>query len=234
MATRLLVIRHGQASAMASDYDVLSELGREQSRQLGPWLSRWAAEPTRVMVGPRRRHLGTYEEARGNAADSWPEFEACELLDEHHGIQLVHHLGGELSQRGDEVGALARAAMDDPTSAGSTRAWLKMLREVLLLWSRGELEHDDVEPWRVFRERVRRFLRLAAERPGTVLAFTSGGAIGAMVGEILGVDEARTLELCWAVRNASVTEILLTQRAPMLVGFNSTSHLGRDELVTYV
>ena len=66
---RLVLVRHGQASALSGDYDQLSELGREQSKRLGPWLARWARDPAHVLVGPRRRHRETYEEALAQATN---------------------------------------------------------------------------------------------------------------------------------------------------------------------
>ncbi|MDQ3032951.1 MAG: histidine phosphatase family protein [Myxococcota bacterium] len=240
MTVRLILVRHGQASAFTGDYDHLSELGREQSRRVGPSLARWAREPSHVLVGPRRRHRHTYEEALRTAqADgaSWPDPEPTEALDEHHGIQLVHHLGAELGAREDEIGELARAAFS-AVSAGApsdpTKHWMRMFRVLMLAWSRGEVNHDEVEPWIDFRARVRGVLEAAAERSGTVLAFTSGGAIGACVGSVLGLDEARTLDLCWAVRNASLTEIHIGTRGPTLMGFNAIGHLDRDDLITSV
>ena len=68
---------------MTGDYDQLSELGREQARRLGPWLARWARDPAHVLVGPRKRHRETYEEALATARDAgaiWPDPEAAEGL----------------------------------------------------------------------------------------------------------------------------------------------------------
>ncbi|WP_053236387.1 histidine phosphatase family protein [Sandaracinus amylolyticus] len=245
---RLVLIRHGQASAgslrsgstMAGDYDRLSELGREQARRLGPWLARWARDPAHVLVGPRVRHRETYEEALSTARDAgatWPEPEAAEGLDEHHGIQLVHHVGAELVSRPDDIGELARAAFS--AKSDPTKHWLRMFKALMIAWARGEVGHEAVEPWLAFRTRVRRVLEDAATRNGTVIAFTSGGAIGAAIGEVLGLDHApggieRTLDLCWSVRNASVHEIHVGERGATLLSFNGVSHLDRDDLITMV
>lgn len=240
MSARLVLLRHGQASALSGDYDQLSELGREQARRLGPWLARWAREPAHVLVGPRRRHRETWEEAVATAtADGarWPDPEHVEDLDEHHGIQLVHKVGGELASRPDEIGDLARAAF--APSSDPTRQWLRLFRVLLLAWARGEIGHDEIEPWSAFRARVARVIDSAREREGTILAFTSGGAIGAAVGQVLALDgaaggEARTLDLCWAVRNASITEIHFRTSGATLMTFNGTAHLDREDLVTSV
>lgn len=238
--TRLVLVRHGQASALSGDYDQLSELGREQSRRVGPWLARWARDPAHVLVGPRLRHRQTYEEALKTAqaeGASWPEPEAAPNLDEHHGIQLVHHVGAELVGRQDEIGELARAAF--AATSDHTRHWLKMFKVLMVAWARGEVGHEAVEPWAAFRARVRAMLEDAAQREGTVIAFTSGGAIGAAVGEVLELDrapggDARTLDLCWSVRNASVHEISFSSRGGTLTSFNGVAHLDREDLITMV
>lgn len=234
-STRLVLVRHGQASALTGDYDRLSELGREQSRRIGPWLARWARDPTHVLVGPRRRHRETHEEAVSTAragGAAWPDPEPVPDLDEHHGIQLVHHVGADLVARQDEIGELARAAFS--AKGDPTKHWIRMFKVLMLAWARGEVGHEQVEPWIDFRARVRRVIEDASTRSGTVLAFTSGGAIGAAVAEVLALDETRALDLMWAIRNASITELHVGPRGATLLAFNAIGHLDRDELVTMV
>lgn len=235
MSGRLVLVRHGQASALSGDYDQLSELGREQSRRLGPWLARWAKEPARVFVGPRRRHRETWEESSATAKAEgarWPEPAHVEDLDEHHGIQLVRKIGGELAARPDEIGEAARAAF--APSGDPTRQWLRLFRVLLLAWAKGEIGHDEIEPWSAFRARTRRVIESVREVDGTTIAFTSGGAIGALCGEVLALDEVRTLDLCWAVRNASTCEIHFRKGGASLTTFNGTAHLDREDLITSV
>jgi broad specificity phosphatase PhoE len=233
MSTRLILVRHGQASALSDDYDQLSELGKEQSRYVGPWLARWVAQPAHVLVGPRRRHSETYEEAMRMALAegvAWPAAESTHALDEHHAIQLMHSLKDELATRNDELGELARTAFTATNDA--RRHWLRLFRVMMLAWARGELAHHDVEPWADFRARIRRVVEDVSARRGTVIAFTSGGAIGACVSEVLGLDESRTLDLCWAIKNASITEIEVNARGASLVTFNAVGHLNREDLMT--
>ena len=58
----VLLVRHGQASFGADDYDVLSETGWEQSRLLGGWLADRKVVPDVILRGDMRRHRET---ARG-------------------------------------------------------------------------------------------------------------------------------------------------------------------------
>ena len=57
----LYLVRHGQASFGAEDYDQLSDLGRQQSRQLGAYLQSRGLAFERVLTGSLRRHAQTLE-----------------------------------------------------------------------------------------------------------------------------------------------------------------------------
>ena len=80
----VLLVRHGQASFGADDYDVLSELGREQSRVVGDELRRRALRDPVVVTGSLRRQKDTAAialpeiEARVDAR--WDEYDHLELL----------------------------------------------------------------------------------------------------------------------------------------------------------
>src|SRR3954471_202019 len=79
----VLLVRHGQASFGAEDYDVLSETGLEQSRVLGRALATQGPEPTAIVHGAMRRQRDTatvMADAGGWSAapdpdDGWNEFD---------------------------------------------------------------------------------------------------------------------------------------------------------------
>ena len=55
----VLLVRHGQASFGAEDYDVLSEAGVAQSKRLGAWLREAAVQPAALVHGAMRRQRDT-------------------------------------------------------------------------------------------------------------------------------------------------------------------------------
>ena len=57
----ILLVRHGQASWGAADYDQLSPLGEKQGEVLGSWLAKAGVRPTRLVGGTMRRHRQTAE-----------------------------------------------------------------------------------------------------------------------------------------------------------------------------
>ena len=66
----LLLVRHGQASFGAADYDELSALGEEQSRLLGASLAARGVRPDVVLRGSMQRHRQTADgRGRGGRLD---------------------------------------------------------------------------------------------------------------------------------------------------------------------
>src|ERR1700754_1402285 len=94
----LLLIRHGQASFHAEDYDRLSTVGEHQSRELGLWLAACGQVPDLVAIGPRVRHSDTATlclDAAAVDAERW-------LLD---GLDEVDHNELLARQRPELAGA---------------------------------------------------------------------------------------------------------------------------------
>jgi broad specificity phosphatase PhoE len=248
--TTLVLVRHGQASALAEDYDQLSPTGEAQGRKLGLHLGSMlkSETPLRVLVGPRRRHAQTLASMLETAPGSWPEPELLPELDEHHGVQLVKLLTPTYAERDHPFGEAIRAVFAGGPEVH--RAVGRMYQVALTAWVRGELEHPEVETWKVFRERTGSFVRAiaAGTDKDTVIAVTSGGAIAAMVAEALGAPDERVLELMWSIKNASVTRLRFGHarffaplhsepglRSVHLEVFNETGHLGiEDHLHTHV
>ena len=56
----LYLVRHGQASFGAADYDNLSELGYRQSVRLGEYLAGKGLQFEAVITGTLRRHAQTW------------------------------------------------------------------------------------------------------------------------------------------------------------------------------
>jgi broad specificity phosphatase PhoE len=242
----LVLVRHGKASSLAPSarshafsqdgYDQLSEPGFAQSRALG---EHWAAEGTtfeRVFVGPRKRHVQTYEtvaevmRAKGCAL---PEATLAPELDEHEGISLVFKLLPELAREDEEL--------REVTLAMGRGAWksadlLSVFRKLTRRWARGEIGHHEVESWPAFRARVERGLaKMTAGVPRgiRVCAFTSGGTVAAAVGLAVGASDEKVLDLSWALLNGALTELAFSDQGWGLVRFNGTPHL-HEALLTAV
>ena len=253
--TRVLLVRHGQASAGASDYDELSPLGRTQSQKLGQWLAERGKAPTHILVGPRKRHRDTFDEIatayhqtlglvldgqlvedRSSAVPRrLPVPTMLEDLDEHHGIQLLVLLAPTLTQREDAIGRAAKRAF----GGGGKRAFIELILHVMPAWARGELHHPEVEPWPDFVARARSLPTRLSKLGDTanVWAITSGGLISTVVGDALGCSLERTFELMFATRNTAMSELSVRRDGAdpglSLFSFNTLPHLDEDH-VTFV
>jgi broad specificity phosphatase PhoE len=233
----LLLVRHGKASPMTDDYDQLSELGFEQSRLLGHHFADARLTFDAVYVGPRKRHAQTLEcvasayRARGLA---WPEPVRIDELDEHQGVLLLYKLLPRLAEEDPSMREVAEAMARGEMPA--LQGMLATFKSVTRRWVRGEIGHDDIEPWSGFRGRVARALEAmtASGRKKTVVAFTSAGAVAAAIGEVLSTPDEKVLDMSWALHNGSFSEVAFSDGGLGMKSFNATPHLRDARLVTSV
>ena len=235
--SRLLIVRHGQASADSEDYDQLSELGYRQARHLG---EQWAAEglaPDSVYVGPCKRHRQTAEAVAAELADDWPAPVYLDGWDEHDAYQVVMYSIPRLAERDPWVAERAERARSGGHDA--RRAYFDLYRHITRLWVLDELHLDGAgfEPWPTFRARVHGALDTVIEREGrgrTIAVITSSGPVAVTAGRALGLDDEGTMALSWLVQNIAVTEVVYDDATLALKSFNSLPRLVGEELHTLV
>ncbi len=214
----VLLVRHGQASFGAADYDVLSETGVEQSRVLGRFLAETGTTPGVVLHGAMKRQRDTA--AALVAAAGW---EVLPELDE--GWNEFDHLA-----------VVARAA--EGVDGLDRRGFQRVFEEATARWVSGEHDAEYDEPWAGFVARVRAALERACAGEGMTVVASSGGPIAAACAMLVDRDASATeLGRLWAsyntvIANTSVTRVIEGSTGRRLLTFNEHSHLPR-ELVTY-
>jgi broad specificity phosphatase PhoE len=223
----LLLIRHGQASFGAADYDVLSERGIEQSRTLGRWLIDRGERIDALYAGPRRRQIDTARHLASAAADAGaplPPVITIDELDEFPAIELGRIWLPRLST--EDPALAAELASADPAEQG--RAIMRAFDLLTGRWWRGELDSGDLESFAAFRDRVARGLArvMTAEGRGRrALCVTSGGPISIAIQQCLALADAVAFRLATVIANASTTELRWRGTEVTLFGFNQTAHL---------
>jgi broad specificity phosphatase PhoE len=234
----LFLVRHGQASFHGDDYDQLSARGMEQSRQLGLYWTGLNLIFDHVYVGPRRRHRQTLDAVAAVYRErglSWPEPVKLPELDEHCGQDVLSRSLPDLIQRDPAIREMKeKLRKDSPTAQ---RDYLRLFQKVTRMWVRRELSLHDLEAWHEFRGRVNRGLAKITGAAGSkkkVAAFSSGGPVAAALGFALNLDDEKTLELSWVVRNAACTEFLFSRGRFSLVTFNAVPHLTDAHLLTFI
>jgi broad specificity phosphatase PhoE len=218
---QVLLVRHGQASWDAEDYDVLSETGWEQSRVLGKALAARGIEPDRVVMGSMRRHRETAEACLG---------------------ELGSALAPEVDPGWDEFDHVAMLAANPSSFAGRApnreefQQWFEAATE---RWTGGQHDAEYAESFGTFTARVESALRRTAEAAaGTVLVVTSGGPIAWSAASLLADDPAVAVRLWRRLNpvcvNSGVTRLVTGRRGTTLVTFNGHAHLdGVSGMLTY-
>ncbi len=212
----LYLVRHGQASFGADDYDQLSDLGRRQGVRLGHYLAERGIRFDAILAGTLRRHVQTLEailEGMGTAAthQPWPG------LNEYDSLALIRTIHPE---------PLAK-----PDTPEAYRHHFRLLRESLTQWMAERVAPEGMPSYKEFVAGVTDALdHVRAHHAGAnVLVVSSGGPISTAVGQVLQAPPEVTIELNLRMRNSSVTEFTFTPRRHMLVTFNTVPHLDNAE-----
>ena len=220
----LYLVRHGQASFGAENYDELSSSGGTQSRWLGEYYAQSGVTFDGVVTGTMRRHAQTADALLSAMGGAPVEIVQDADLNEYDFRALFSALG----ESGLAPGMLAD---------GSMKHFYKGLKQVLQLWSEDKLPGRVPETWGQFQARVER-ARLAIQRSGgrRVLVVSSGGPIAVFTQQVLQAPAAAAIALNMQIRNSSVSQYVFNDSAMSLVTFNTLPHLDqaeRRELVTY-
>jgi len=234
--TTLLLIRHGQASLGAADYDVLSPLGVLQAQRLGEHLAAMIDPPDLIVSGPRRRQQGTASHlvaaARTLGAD-FPDPELRPEFDEYPALEIVQGHLQRLAAEDPILAAHTQALLEHPAGSHThRRAFEHIFQTMMRHWHDERVLAPDLETNTEFQARVVRGLQpLLAARGRTILVVTSAGPCGVGVRMGLGLDPWAALQASFVVRNSSITELQSRGGPPSLTMFNALPHLhARDEI----
>jgi broad specificity phosphatase PhoE len=235
----LALVRHGQASFFAENYDQLSPLGEQQARLLGEYWVRRGLRFDEVYTGPRVRQIETAAlagEAFAKAGIAWPEPRFVDELDEHQVDRLIKATMSQIAQEYPEIGRLHANYRAAEAPADKHRTFQLMFEEVVKLWVAGRVSASGIESWQEFSRRVRDGMKRMLDGEGrgrTIAAFSSVGAITVCLQEALHCGDRKALDLGWRLRNCSITEFVFTRGRLTLEGFNAYPHLEDPELWTY-
>lgn len=203
------LVRHGQASFGAADYDVLSDRGEQQARLVGLELLRREAVLSHARSGSLSRQRATADTALAEVAPSvvveqdprWNEYDHLDIA--------AHHGGG--------------AAQD----SADPRAYQAALEAALAEWVEAGESSPCAETWPRFLARVTGALDdlVAVLGKGEqAVAFTSGGVISTLCGALLGVPEVGLLSLNRVTVNAGISKVVTGRSGTTMLSFNEHGH----------
>jgi broad specificity phosphatase PhoE len=217
----LYLVRHGQASFGADDYDKLSELGHKQSVRLGEYLAGKGVKIDAVVTGTLRRHAETFAG-----------------IAQGMGLQAEPLLWKGLNEYDSEavIAAIHPHKLEKPTSPEMYRAHFRLLRDGLAQWMAGVVSPRGMPTYNDFVTGITSALdHIRAQHHGqNVLVVSSGGPIATAVGHVLGTPPETTIELNLRIRNSSVTEFAFTPKRHMLVTYNTLPHLDHSDFKDWV
>jgi broad specificity phosphatase PhoE len=218
----LYLVRHGQASFGADDYDQLSDLGHKQSVRLGDYFAQKDIHFDGLIAGTLRRHKQTLEGILQGMNRAGGEHLSWDGLNEYDSQAVIASIYPQKLER--------------PTSPELYRHHFRLLRDGLAQWMAGVVSPKGMPSYNDFVAGVAGALdHVRANHYGkNVLIVTSGGPIATAVGHVLGTSAETTIDLNMRIRNSSITEFAFTPKRHMLVCFNTTPHLEHADYAQWV
>jgi len=216
----LYLIRHGQASFGADDYDLLSPMGRQQSLRLGQRFEAKGIGFDAALTGTLTRQMQTFAGICEGLGTEVPVVRnpALNEYDSHAVIATVY------SQ------PLTKTATPE-----AYREYFRLLKSGLALWMAGSAQPLGMPSYRDFAAGIAGVLDgIRSQHSGNVLLVSSKGPIATAVGQVLGTSFETTIELNLRIRNASLTEFAFTPKRHMLVSYNALPHFDAPEHAAWV
>jgi broad specificity phosphatase PhoE len=236
------LVRHGQAGTRDA-YDLLSELGRRQSRLLGEYFLSQGIEFTAAYSGAMLRQQQTAAEvstAYAKAAIPFPEIVVDKQWNEFDLADVYREIAPLLSEADPEFRSEyeeMRRQVRESTGVHDAqvhRRWRPCDTKIVEAWIAGRFSYSG-ETWNQFRERVAA-LRLKlndAPRQTNILAFTSATPTAILTGLALDITDERLRQLAGVLLNASYTVLRQRGQHLHLFQFNAVPHLSAPELRTH-
>ena len=231
----LLIVRHGQASFGAENYDQLSPLGQRQADLTGEFLRHMGTRFSAAYSGDLSRQRETGQRVLDQLEQA-PELIIDPRFNEVQTDQQIEVMMPLLIQRDARFADLV-AAMDT-----DTKSFQKIIETVFNYWVSPECNVSGIQSWQDYHGGVVSAFEsaMASAASGTDTAiFTSGGTIATIVGHVLKLTSDRVYEFYEPVFNCSITRIIFNSRKCSLSTFNDVGHLHlmsaqlNERLVTY-
>lgn len=214
------LIRHGQASFGAADYDQLSPLGFEQLTHLGSMLHDQEESFDILVRGGLKRHKQSAEAFLQGYTKPLEVVEQAQWNEfDHRAVMRA------LAHDAPELRALF--ASDGKPNISETEV-LALFMKAVSRWQSGAYDGDYQEPWQHFVARVelawQRLAELAEYK--RIAVITSGGPIALTTMGSLGMPSAQMMEINARLVNSGMSRFLYKQeQAPRLLSLNEHHHV---------
>jgi len=236
--SKLLLIRHAQASFLAKDYDNLSNKGLEQSTILGEYLADRGESFDAIYVGTLRRQQQTYQQVKSvylSKGLTIPEPTVLKELNEYEGMSTMVEVKAQLMFHHPQF----KVWFEEMAVQASHKTKMKMTVAYLHLWATNTLGFDlpaGSQTWANFQNTAQLGLKkimTGNEKSKSIAAFSSGGCIAAMLSKIVGTnDPGKAMGFNLVMLNTAISEILFSGNRLSMKSFNTLPHLQEDMITT--
>lgn len=221
----ITLLRHGQASFGADNYDQLSALGHQQAYWLGEHFRALGESFDRIITGSMTRHTQTAEGFLKGLQQDIP------LLRDHNLNEY------------DFAGLLTPLKNDYPElwveTDNARRDYYHNMKLALDYWMKGIIDSDGQDSWLSFCERTVAGFTKAYQQPAKkTLVVSSGGPIAAILSTLLQLDHRSCQDITLQIKNTSITKLLyrghqadIQNTRFTLDSFNNISHLQSAEKI---
>jgi len=252
----IYLIRHGQASFGAADYDQLSAKGSAQARKLGEYWQQLTV-PDKYYSGDLLRHSQTAEQFVKGIATSTKDADVKKTLPviTHSGFNEFNHVDVLTCYKPQwqDLEKMAESLIKS-NDLETNKAFQIEFSNAINRWVSGEHDKDYQETWPQFKTRCiqalqdvirqeindkkianNQHLNRGGEPVRDIVIFTSGGTISILVQHILTLTDQQTLMINQQMVNTGITKLLFSTNRLSLDYLNNYSHLSiaGDKWITY-
>lgn len=200
---KITLIRHGQASFGAPNYDLLSGIGRLQAAAVGDFFNTCSTPIERIVHGEMLRQSETAQIIATTIGISQP-LEKNPALNEFDSDNLIKHYLPKVIQSLREQGQM----IEDEDWFQTEEIFIQVYHALINRW---QLDHNcPFESWKMFAARVQLFTASLAELADPnhhLVLVTSGGLISIVLQQIWGLEDNTFSEINLSINNASLSEI---------------------------
>tara|TARA_R110000751_G_scaffold85900_3_gene171307 strand:+ start:20685 stop:21389 length:705 start_codon:yes stop_codon:yes gene_type:complete len=228
----IYLIRHGQASLGAANYDVLSPLGVQQSRLCGEFYQQQGLNFDHCYAGEMQRQIDTGRHTLAAMQQSDRSISIDAAFNEYHSDQVVATYLPKI------IAQLPEAEFYIKNAGQYRKEFQRVFSSAITLWITDESGSTDCPPWSEFVEQVRsglqRVIAAHTTRGQNIAIFTSGGTITAALQLITQMPATSAFELNWQIVNTSVSRLQYRKDKLSLAAFNSQAHLDVHQRADWV
>ena len=216
----LYLVRHGQASFGADNYDQLSARGLQQSVRLGEYFAHKGIQFEAALTGTLQRQIQTFAGICQGAGLK---------------TQALSFAGLNEYDSAAVIAAIHPHELEKPDTPALYRHHFRLLRDGLTQWMNGVVSPRGMPTYSQFvADIVGALDHVRKSFEGNVLLVSSGGPIATAVGQVLGTTPETTIEMNLRIRNSAVTEFVFNPKRYSLLTFNTLPHLDAAQYADWV